>query len=213
MALSSEKKQARKDHILDIAESLIRKNGATAFTMRELADAAKVSFATPFNLLGSKDDILQGLIDRSITENYKALKVESDPIGFFFSTTNSLVQKYIKDDVYFKVLLSSVSPSKEKFEIPINSWMIALDNFFQEGIISSEFDKQQIAEHLELIFVGSAVLWMSGYLDNKAWAAQYQYSIAAALIGFIKKRDAKEQVRDFLLDAEKTLVKLRKRKS
>jgi len=213
MALSPEKKQARKDHVLEIAESLIRKNGATAFTMRELADAAGVSFATPFNLFGSKENILQGLIDNSITENYQTFEYESDPIELFFNAVNSLVQKYVKDDTYFKVLLSSVSPSREKFKTPINSWILILNIFFEKGLVSPEFDKQQIAEHLELTFVGSAVLWMSGYLDNKTWAAQYQYSLAAGLIGFIKNRDAKKRVRAYLLEAEKNLVKLRKKNS
>lgn len=51
--------------VLDAAERLLR-DGKAAFSMRDLAAEAGVSFATPFNQFGSKAAIMQALSGRRI---------------------------------------------------------------------------------------------------------------------------------------------------
>ncbi len=53
-------KPPTRERVLDAAERLLA-NGSAAFSMRELAEEAEVSFATPFNQLGSKAAIMLAL--------------------------------------------------------------------------------------------------------------------------------------------------------
>ena len=53
----SQPKPPTKDRVLDAAKRLLA-GGSAAFSMRELAEEAGVSFATPFNQFGSKAAIM-----------------------------------------------------------------------------------------------------------------------------------------------------------
>jgi AcrR family transcriptional regulator len=68
----------RHERVLDAAEFLLAQGGA-AFWMRELADEAGVSFATPFNLFGSKGAIMLALSARRIALMHERLTQASLP--------------------------------------------------------------------------------------------------------------------------------------
>ena len=59
MALSSARRSARRGHLVQAAEALIRERGDAGFSMAELAARAGTSLATPYNLLGPKAEILR----------------------------------------------------------------------------------------------------------------------------------------------------------
>lgn len=61
MALSASAKAARQQRLVDSAHALIRESGA-GFSMLQLAEHAGVSPATPYNLLGSKTEVLRLVI-------------------------------------------------------------------------------------------------------------------------------------------------------
>src|SRR5947209_19459743 len=58
MTLFDEHKAERRERILRAARKLVAARGYDGLTMRELADAARVSVPTLYNLFGSKDAIL-----------------------------------------------------------------------------------------------------------------------------------------------------------
>ncbi|GBQ92530.1 short chain dehydrogenase [Acetobacter nitrogenifigens DSM 23921 = NBRC 105050] len=61
----SKRADAKRQHVLDAAEGLLR-DGKADFSMRDLASRAEVSFATPFNQFGSKAAIMHALSARRI---------------------------------------------------------------------------------------------------------------------------------------------------
>lgn len=61
-----------RQRVLDAAEDLLR-DGNAEFSMRDLAAAAGVSFATPFNQFGSKAAIMHALSARRIEEMKRRL--------------------------------------------------------------------------------------------------------------------------------------------
>lgn len=63
MALSPEVREARRRNVIDAAHVLIRETGGTGFSMLELARRAGVSPATPYNLLGSKAQVLRRVVE------------------------------------------------------------------------------------------------------------------------------------------------------
>ncbi len=58
-------KPSTRDRVLEAAERLLA-HGRAAFSMRELADEAALSFATPFNQFGNKAAIMLALSSRRI---------------------------------------------------------------------------------------------------------------------------------------------------
>ena len=79
MAISVELKQARRDHILDTARKLIGRRDVSGFSMAELAEHAGVSPATPYNLVGSKPEILNALIRFEVKDFASSLEARQIP--------------------------------------------------------------------------------------------------------------------------------------
>lgn len=91
MAISVELKQARRDHILDTARKLIGRRDVSGFSMAELAEHAGVSPATPYNLVGSKPEILNALIRFEVKDFASSWKrARSRPISTACSRQSTL---------------------------------------------------------------------------------------------------------------------------
>src|SRR6266508_5690707 len=55
-------KARRRRRILDAAARLVETDGLDGLTMRRLSETAGVSYATVYNLIGSKEDVLVALL-------------------------------------------------------------------------------------------------------------------------------------------------------
>lgn len=62
MALSPERLEARRRNLVNAAHQLVRETGGAGFSMLQLAKRAGVSPATPYNLLGTKSEVLRRVI-------------------------------------------------------------------------------------------------------------------------------------------------------
>lgn len=72
------KKEARRDAILDAAEALIITNGG-AFEIGELAKAADISNGLAYHYFGSKDGVLEAVIDRFYVRYSAVIDKPADP--------------------------------------------------------------------------------------------------------------------------------------
>ena len=66
MANREEGKDQRRRAIVKAARALIRENAETGFSMRSLAERAGLSLVTPYNLFGSKQAVLQAVLDEDL---------------------------------------------------------------------------------------------------------------------------------------------------
>lgn len=116
MSLREQQKNERRHRILDTAERLIRATGGTDFSMRTLVADAHVSFATPFNLFGSKEGLLYALLARSLDKiTLKGLTFKSDNPSFHvIEAAENAVQSFLDDPDFlrplYQVLLSVSHP-------------------------------------------------------------------------------------------------------
>ena len=78
MGIREDSKSARRQAILTAARALIQADRAGDFTMAALAETAGVSLATPYNLLGSKAQILLEIVREDIFEPVAGLAVPAD---------------------------------------------------------------------------------------------------------------------------------------
>src|ERR1700741_4085140 len=68
MGIRETQKNVRRQAILDAARTLIRDGKGDDFSMPDLAEKAGVSLVTPYNLFGSKSDILLEIARQDIFE-------------------------------------------------------------------------------------------------------------------------------------------------
>ena len=87
--------------VLSAAESSIRSSGDVSFSMRALAADAEVAFKTPFNLFGSKDNVLYALLDARLAaqaERLDAVLETDDALAALFrGSRREATDAYIAD--------------------------------------------------------------------------------------------------------------------
>ncbi len=92
----------KRSQILDAAEKFIRQTGGTDFTMREFAKATNISIVSTYNLFGSKEVLLFGLLTRSQKPFMgEALSVSSaDPIAQVLEAAENVIDILIRDPAF-----------------------------------------------------------------------------------------------------------------
>ena len=110
MALSLERRAARQRHIVEAAQALIRERGDAGFAMTELAARAGVSQATPYNLVGSKADLLRLVVGDEFESFSRRMDSVShaSPLGALLDATALVVTHYEADRQYYRGLYRSV---------------------------------------------------------------------------------------------------------
>ena len=106
MALSAERREARRRHLVEAAASLIRDNRGAGFSMLQLAERAGVSQATPYNLLGSKSELLR-LIVAGEFEGFVARLAAlppAPPLAHLLAATQAVVAHYTADPAFYRGL-------------------------------------------------------------------------------------------------------------
>lgn len=110
MALSQEKRRDRQLKMLAVAEGLIREGqDAGGFSMGQLAVAAGVSPATPYNLLGTKSDILAHIVRAEFDrfEDRLATLPAASPLDRLRLATAAVVAQYTGDRAFYHGLYSA----------------------------------------------------------------------------------------------------------
>lgn len=175
---------ARRNQMLDAAETLIRQTGGTDFSLRELARIAEVSPATPYNFFDSKEGLLFGLLNRNLKPFMReALNVaSSDPIEQALEAAENSVKILIRDPVFlrplYRVMLSLKDPVLHP-EYMRNTYLFYLSilngaveqNLFED----TEEDPQSLASALMAYFMGVLDLWIQEDIKDDMFRAQILY--------------------------------------
>ncbi len=115
MALSPERREARRRNLIEAAEALIREAGDAGFQMRELAARAGVSPATPYNLIGGKGEILR-LVVRDEFASFEA-RLEAlppmSPLKRLMAATDEVVTHYEADRGFHRGLIQAAFGAAE----------------------------------------------------------------------------------------------------
>lgn len=140
MSVRERHKEARKRRIIAAAEALVRASGDIGFSMLELASLAKVSPATPYNLFGTKSEILYDLLNsyldrlgEDLSRDSEADLVDQHPLDTFLSFIERAVDLFAMDPALFRPLfkfLLSVSDPQHRPAYLARSerhWDFALD--------------------------------------------------------------------------------------
>ena len=186
----AEAKERRKQQVLAAVEASIRRDGRVNFSMRELADNAQVSFATPFNLFGKKEDILAALFNQRVTE--LALKCntrnrDEDGLAHLLTIAADSCKGYLSDAELFKPLAQSfrtqITPQLEAVSRHAQAiWKDALDECLLEKTIEQGIDLDALARRIHISFRVVFWMWATEEISDQEFQEQVHNNTAACLL-------------------------------
>jgi len=183
MTLREEHKSERRKQILDAARRLIRATGGTEFSMLRLAQEAKVSLITPYNLLGSKSSVLYALLNDSLERLDEVTEAQpsSRPVDAVLELAGIAADVYIRDSRFYRplmlFLLGSGDPEHrpQAIEQCLERWRRTLRAAVHGGLLRASIDHELLARQLTISFVGALEFWIHEELDDDAFRAQSLY--------------------------------------
>jgi AcrR family transcriptional regulator len=181
MNLRKTHQRERRERILDAARKLIRTKGEEGLSMRALADLAGVSLVTPYNLFGSKGEILVVLFDATLDQlAARVARVAArDPLARTLAVADTTVDIYTADSRYYrpllKALLGSGEPIHRSFARAIEIWKSALEAAVADGTLLPRVSVELVARQLMVNCVGVLELWVHEELDDEGCRSQMLY--------------------------------------
>lgn len=189
-------KTERKQQILGAARRLIRKKGFTRLSMRELAKEARVSLVTPYNLFGSKAQVLYALLE-SFFEKFKSALDELDmqnPIDALYALTQFSVKEYARDPVFYRSLLAAMVTTGEFLPVPLivheytTLWQRGLDAGIAQGLLQPHTRSDLVARQIQINYRGAMELWIEGGVDIEGFETQLLYGLSLCLLAVATKK-------------------------
>jgi len=175
-------KRLRRQHILNIAKTLIATEGFEAFTLTQLAREAGVSGPTVYNLFGKKDDIFQELVSEMVTTIGVALSNPdmSDPIAGAEAFTDNLLHLYQQDEAFYRAAFLAADRTRLfDHELPTGIFHQSLQiakricaDAKADGFLYGNIETAKLAEQLFACQRLARQDWVNGYIDLKRYRKQ-----------------------------------------
>ena len=190
MSRREESKEFNRTRIRAAAEDIIRSEGIEHLSMRRLAEQADVSLRTPYNLFGSKTDILISLMQEAEAELalpatgndqhsvIQQLLLSLDRIEAFFGS----------DEEYFRSIYTSIMTSdhpqarKTAVSRSVEMSCARLKQAADAGELLAGTDTQHLGRHLALQLLAVLGMWGSGFFSNRECIAQVRRGWLATLL-------------------------------
>jgi AcrR family transcriptional regulator len=156
-------KSTRRQTILAAARALIRADRGGDFTMAALAETAGVSLATPYNLLGSKAQILMEIVREDIFEPVAGLAAPADEdlAGWVTDLARTLAGVYYPNRHFYRRMIvtlvaqESVDGQRAALDLSYRLFETLLQRLQDSGVLSAEVPAPILARHLAHSVSGS----------------------------------------------------------
>jgi AcrR family transcriptional regulator len=197
-------KPPTRERVLDAAERLLAQ-GSAAFSMRELADEAGVSFATPFNQFGSKAAIMLALSSRRIALMHERLAQATLPraaIGRVLAAVDIAAAVMLVEPAANRAVMGAISsPGDVPGDVSSRSgdfWAKALGKGEGLAVGSRALALATLPHQLAVVFRGVLSFWTAGELADRSLGQHARAAAATVLLGFAT-RDDRTQLMTLLL--------------
>lgn len=199
MSLHEENKAERKRRIIAAARRLIARDGYDGLNMRALADAARVSVPTLYNLFGSKHAILAAEMQEAFQSIAAAfdLKKRGDAV----ERAGTLLQAGIKNLVavpgYYRelvqIMLTSREPDELRRSIEDQYCALMAGNLRAgqaDGELADWFDADVLARQMFFTFMMVVLGWARGEIDDVGLEQVAIYGQSMLLLGVARGQTA-----------------------
>ena len=188
--LREQNKARRRAAILDATAALLRERPFDQVTVEEIAELASVAPATVYNLVGTREHLLVGLIDRVIEELIETLAELSadgadDPIGVARAIVDRSVDVFVADSTVFRQVVASWTGDdihrRPMATDPAQLQITAMRRAQDAGIIRPDLDPRAIGQQIYISYNGAFLLWALGGLDDAGFRSTARHGLLATL--------------------------------
>lgn len=192
MSLFEEHKAERRTRIIAAARELVVKHGYDGLTMRDLADKARVSVPTLYNLFGSKDAILVAALELATSVIASRIRMHEHESFFArgmaaFEAGMDLIEE--QPELFravMKMFLTSpeTGPMRRRVEDGYVAIMAGnLRAAKQAGQLLDWVDPEIVGRHMHAQYIACFLAWGIGELDGPSFRVAALSGICHLLMG------------------------------
>lgn len=167
-------KEMNRAKIRAAAENIIRTQGMEHLTMRRLAHDAGVSLRTPYNLFGSKTDVLFALLDGAKFDPFQRSPDQEklSALEALLSTLDRVERTFEEDEEYFRTVYREimVSDHPEARLAGVDNVLTIGQTFAAQALEAGELeegtDASELGRHLGIQLTAILGMWASGFFSN-----------------------------------------------
>lgn len=185
-----------RDGMLDAATRILHASDPPDFSMRDLCEAAGVSFATPFNHFGSKTGVVRALAMRIFDythTRYVKSNTAGDSIDRVFAMAAAGAEVWLERPAVNRYISSSLmvvgnKEHPEQFlEHSCKLWLEALGSLDGLEIDDAKAGASSLSVSLAIAFRGVMALWIGREISDSQFAPLLDAQVAYLLLGFAPK--------------------------
>jgi AcrR family transcriptional regulator len=165
-----------------------------SFSMRTLAEQAGVSIATPYNLFGSKREILLAVLDADLSDFQQALAaLEADEIEVLFEALR-LMSSFLADEpTFYRNVFVAVARDAPELRFLVSgprylAWKRLLRQATAAGLLADNVDLDAMAVVSSQLIAATLLEWAQGGLTLEEMDARNQYGVALMLLAICTER-------------------------
>ncbi|MEM9729622.1 MAG: TetR/AcrR family transcriptional regulator [Myxococcota bacterium] len=184
-------KAQRRRAILDATAALLRERPFEQVTVDEIASLASVAPATVYNLVGTREQLLIGLIDRVIEDLIDTLAElatdgDDDPIAVARAVVDLSVEAFLADSTLYRRVIAGWSGGdlylRKRATDPAQLQVAAMRQAQERGIIRPDLEPGALGQQIYVSFNGAFLLWVFGGLDDDGFRATARHGLIAVLL-------------------------------
>jgi AcrR family transcriptional regulator len=190
MSRREEAKAFNRARICAAAENIIRTEGIDKLTMRRLAQQAGVSLRTPYNLFGSKTDVLIALLDEAEFQfdPLSAAGAEGSAMAQVLGVLARIEAFFASDETYYRgiyqAIMTSDHPEARSAGVAraITTAQLLMARPAMRGELAPHTDSAALGRHLAIQLLAVLGMWGSGFFSNRESIAQVRRAWLAELL-------------------------------
>ena len=172
------------------AEAIIRNEGMEKLTMRRLAEEAGVSLRTPYNLFGSKTEVLIALLDGAQFDPFQNSPARNDQsaLAMLMGTLDHVEATFEEDEAFFRVVFREIMVSDpQDAQISAVGNVLAIGQAFavqaiNAGELTDGTDAMDLGRHLGIQLTAVLGMWATGFFSNEESLRQVRRGWAGVLL-------------------------------
>jgi AcrR family transcriptional regulator len=187
-------KLKRRRAILDAAREIITTLGDAGLTMRAMAARAGVSPATPYNLFGSKQAVLQAVYDEDQQEFYGAFEAQAsrEPLTRLFDLIDLSIEHWLRTPDFHKALIAilyrgggQVEGGADRPRLTYVYVRQLIGDAVAGGMLAEDAPVDIVTATLARIFRSAGQEWIDGTLTLPHARIELGRSFALVLAGLV----------------------------
>lgn len=181
-------KAHNRNKILVAARELLKDGGLEALSMRTLADRAQVSSRTPYNLFGSKTDVLLALLDDPLRQLWERLPGATGTLGASLNLVDEAYALYAPEIEYYRNIFWGVMTSDHPAARAANLQRaqqithMLLGQALARQELLPDTPLEALARHIMLAIAGLLGLWANALMSAPELVVEIKKTLAYSLL-------------------------------